>query len=405
MALFILSKVGDSLSKKKKQQQRSSGAKPQIGLWLGQDDICCAGYTSLDKCPEIVTACTKIAQLISTMTIHLMANTENGDVRINNELSRKIDIEPSPYMTRKQWTESVVMNLLLYGSGNSIVLPHTSDGFLGSLEVVSPSRVVLLSNTADRSYYVSIDGIQYSPDEVLHFVHNPDQYYPWRGKGFTVYLRDVANNLKQAAATEKGFMESKWKPSVIVKVDALTEEFASQSGRKKLLESYVESAEVGEPWLIPAEQFSVEQIRPLSLADLAISDVVKLDKATVAAVLGVPAFLLGVGEYNQKEWEMFINTTVLSIVTELQQEMTKKLITSPKMYLRFNYWSLLNWDIKTISDVLLAGSDRGFITGNEYRDRIGFEPREGLDELRILENYLPWDMSGKQKKLIQDGET
>ena len=338
------------------------------------------------------------------MTIHLMANTENGDVRINNELSRKIDIEPSPYMTRKQWTESVVMNLLLYGSGNSIVLPHTSDGFLGSLEVVSPSRVVLLQNTSDRSYYVSIDGIHYSPDEVLHFVHNPDQYYPWKGKGFTVYLRDVANNLKQAAATEKGFMESKWKPSVIVKVDALTEEFSSMSGRKKLLESYVESAEVGEPWLIPAEQFSVEQIRPLSLADLAISDVVKLDKATVAAVLGVPAFLLGVGEYNQKEWEMFINTTVLSIVTELQQEMTKKLITSPKMYLRFNYWSLLNWDIKTISDVLLAGSDRGFISGNEYRDRIGFEPREGLDELRVLENYIPYSMSGQQKKLIQDGE-
>lgn len=389
-------------NKRKPAQQRA--AAPQVGLWLQDSPICCSGYTSLDKCPEIVTACTKIAQLISTMTIHLMANTENGDVRINNELSRKIDIEPSPYMTRKQWTESVVMNLLLYGSGNSIVLPHTSDGFLGSLEVISPSRVVLLSNTTDRSYYVSIDGIQYSPDEVLHFVHNPDQYYPWKGKGFTVYLRDVANNLKQAAATEKGFMESKWKPSVIVKVDALTEEFSSMSGRKKLLESYVESAEVGEPWLIPAEQFSVEQIRPLSLADLAIADVVKLDKATVAAVLGVPAFLLGVGEYNQKEWEMFINTTALSIVTELQQEMTKKLITSPKMYLRFNYWSLLNWDIKTISDVLLAGSDRGFISGNEYRDRIGFEPREGLNDLRVLENYIPYEMSGAQKKLIQPSD-
>lgn len=405
MALFILSKVGDSLSKKKKQQQRSTGAKPQIGLWLGQDDICCTGYTSLDKCPEIVTACTKIAQMISTMTIHLMANTENGDIRINNELSRKIDIEPSPYMTRKQLVEAVVMNLLLYGKGNSIVLPHTADGYLGSLEVISPYRVGFIPDLQNRSYTVSIDGTQYAPDELLHFVHNPDQYYPWKGKGFTIYLKDIANNLKQAAATEKGFMESKWKPSVIVKVDALTEEFASQSGRSKLLESYVKSADVGEPWLIPAEQFSVEQIRPLSLSDLAIADVVKIDKSTVAAVLGVPAFILGVGEYNQKEWEMFINTTVLSIVTELQQEMTKKLILSPKMYLRFNYWSLLNWDIKTISDVLLAGSDRGFITGNEYRDRIGFEPREGLDELRILENYLPWDMSGKQKKLVQEGSS
>lgn len=388
--------------KNKPAQQRS--AAPQVGLWLQDSPIACEGYTSLDKCPEIVTACSKIAQMISTMTIHLMANTDNGDVRITNELSRKIDIEPSPHMTRKTWVEAVVMNLLLYGRGNSIVLPHTSDGYLGSLEVVSPYRVGLIPNINDRSYIVSIDGKQYAPDEVLHFVHNPDSLYPWKGKGFTLYLRDIANNLKQAATTEKGFMESKWKPSVIVKVDALTEEFATQSGRKKLLDSYVQSAEVGEPWLIPAEQFSVEQIRPLSLADLAISDVVKLDKSTVAAVLGVPAFLLGVGKYEQKEWEMFINTTILSIVMGLQQEMTKKLILSPKMYLRFNYWSLLNWDLQTISTVLLAGSDRGFITGNEYRDRIGFEPREGLDELRVLENYIPYDKSGAQKKLIQPSD-
>ena len=393
------------MSKKSKKQQRSANnAKPQIALWLGQDDICCTGYTSLDKCPEIVTACTKIAQMISTMTIHLMANTERGDVRITNELSRKIDINPSPYMTRKQWIEAVVMNLLLYGKGNSIVLPHTESGYLGSLEVIAPYRVCLLPDVQGRGYTVNIDGIAFSPDEVLHFTHNPDQYYPWKGKGFTLYLRDVANNLKQATKTEKGFMESKWKPSIIVKVDALTEEFASKSGRQKLLEDYVNSSEVGSPWIIPAAQFSVEQVKPLSLADLAIADTVKIDKATVASVLGVPAFLLGVGNYNQKEWEMFINTTVLSVVTELQQEMTKKLILSDKMYLKFNHWSLLNWDIKTISDVLLAGSDRGFITGNEYRDRIGFEPKDGLDELRVLENYIPVDKSGDQKKLVRDGD-
>lgn len=393
------------MSKKSKKQQRSAdSAKPQIALWLGQDDICCTGYTSLDKCPEIVTACTKIAQMISTMTIHLMANTERGDVRITNELSRKIDINPSPFMTRKQWVEAVVMNLLLYGKGNSIVLPHTESGYLDSLEVIAPYRVCLLPDAQGRGYIVSIDGMAFSPDEVLHFTHNPDQYYPWKGKGFTLYLRDVANNLKQATKTEKGFMESKWKPSIIVKVDALTEEFASKSGRQKLLEDYVNSSEIGSPWIIPAAQFSVEQVKPLSLADLAIADTVKIDKATVASVLGVPAFLLGVGSYNQKEWEMFVNTTVLSIVTELQQEMTKKLILSDKMYLKFNHWSLLNWDIKTISDVLLAGSDRGFISGNEYRDRIGFEPREGLDELRILENYIPVDKSGDQKKLVQDGD-
>lgn len=386
---------------KKKIQQRS--ATPRIGLWLQDSPICCTGYVSLDKCPEIITACSKIAQMISTMTIHLMANTENGDIRITNELSRKIDIQPCPYMTRKTWIEAIVMNLLLYGKGNSVVLPHTADGYLGSLEVIPAYQVTFSPDLLNRSYKININGVSFSPDEVLHFVYNPDKYYPWKGSGMTIYLQDVAKNLKQATTTEKSFMENP-QPSLIVKVDAMVDEFATKEGRAKILGDYVESTESGKPWLIPGEQFDVQQVKPLTLSDLAISNVVELDKKTVAAILGVPAFILGIGSFNADEWKMFVNTTVLSITTGIQQEMTKKLLTSPKMYLRFNIWSLLNWDLKQISDVLLAGSDRGFITGNEYRDRIGYEPKEGLDELRILENYLPWDMSGKQKKLIQEGE-
>ena len=88
----------------------------------------------------------------------------------------------------------------------------------------------------------------------------------------------------------------------------------------------------------------------------------------------------------------------------IQQEMTKKLILSPNWYIRFNILSLLDWDIQTISSVFCALADRGFVTGNEVRDKIGMSPREGLNDLRVLENYIPNDMSGLQKKLIQEGE-
>lgn len=382
-----------------RQTQTAAG----VAIWNGLGDICCEGYVRLDQCPEIVTAISKIAQLIAMTTIHLMANTERGDVRIINELSRKIDIEPCPYMTRKSWMEAIVNNLLLYGKGNSIVLPHTSNGYLGSLEVIPAYQVELVPDLNNRSYTVSINGKAYTPDEVLHFVHNPNKYYPWKGEGLTVYLKDIANNLKQGTKTTNAFMASP-KPSVIVKVDGFTEQFASKEGRQKLAAEYVTGAENGTPWIIPANQFEVEQIKPLSIADLAIKDTMTLDKTTVAAILQVPKFILGIDKFDQKEWEMFVNTTVRPIMIEIQQEMTKKLILSPKMYLRFNYWSLMGWDMKTISDVLLAGSDRGFITGNEYRDRIGFEPKDGLDDLRILENYIPYDMSGNQKKLTQDGD-
>ncbi len=386
-----------------RQTRATIPAKSALAVWMSDGEICCPGYTRLSDCPEIMTGCLRIAELIGSMTIYLMSNTNEGDVRIINELSRTIDITPNGNMTRSQWMTAIVMNLLLYGNGNSVVVPHTYEGILRSMEPISASRMSFMPvGTSYREYRVMIDGRERDPASVMHFVYNPDPNYLWKGRGVTIALRDIANNLKQAQATENAFMSSEWKPSIIVKVDALTEEFSSPEGREKLLESYVKPSRTGEPWLIPAEQFQVEQIKPLSLNDLAIKDTVELDKKTVAAVLGVPAFLLGVGEYNQAEWNNFIQTKVRAIAQGIQQEMTRVIITSPKWYLLLNFWSLLDYDLKSTSDILLAGADRGYVNGDEWRDRMHMAPA-GLKEFKILENYIPADMSGKQNKLVQNG--
>lgn len=382
-----------------KKQKKSA-----VGLWLGGGDDCCpAGYTRLSDNPEVVTACRRIAELVGMLTIHIMENTESGDKRIVNELSAKLDINPNPTMTRKTFIEACVMNMLLYGDGNAVVKVNTHEGLLGSLVPV-PANQVSFQPIGVEDYTVTISGRTYNKDDVLHFRINPDQNYLWRGRGFRILLKDLAGNLAQARKTERAFLKSEYKPSLIVKVDALVDEFSSAEGRQKLIESYMKPAEPGQPWIIPAEQFQVEQIKPLSLDDLAMSDNVKIDKQTIASILGIPAFILGAGDYNQKEWNNFINTQLKSIVMGMQQEMTRKLILSPKWYVRFNIMSLLDWDLQTISSVFCAMGDRGYVSGNEVRDKLGMSPREGLDELRILENYLPWDMSGLQKKLIQEGE-
>ena len=394
------------MSKKKRScPQARAEPKKRSAAWLCSPDafetLTCQGYTSLAHNPEIAAGVDTIARLIGSMTIQLMENQPDGDVRVKNELSRKIDIDPNSYTTREQFIHWIVRTLYLEGNGNAVVWPNTRAGIIRDLNPIPPAFASFIPD--GWGYKVVIDGKEYSPDKVLHFVLNPSSYYPWMGSGYRVSLADVANNLKQAATTQKGFMSSKWKPSIIVKVDALSDEFAGPEGRKKLLDDYVTTGEAGEPWLIPADQFSVEQVRPLTLSDLALDAMVTLDKRTVASVLGIPPFVLGVGDFNRDQWNNFVNTTIMPLARSIEQEMTKKLLLNPNWFFRFNSWSLYSY---SITELVSAGAemvDRIALRRNEWRSWLNLPPDPDMNELLALENYIPQDRLGDQGKLVQNG--
>ena len=362
------------------------------------DMLCSSGYTSLAKNPEIISAVNKIANLIGSMSIHLMQNTtDKGDIRIRNGLSRKIDIEPNRYMTRSTFIQTIVRALLLEGDGNAVVLPKTKDGLLDDLLPIPPSQTTFLPD--GYGYKIMIYGQTYEPWDLIHIAMNPNPEVPWKGEGYRKSLKQVAETLLQASITKKGFMESKWKPSIIVKVDADTDELSSKEGRSQLLKKYVTSTEAGEPWLLPADSFEVETVKPLSLKDLAIQENVELDKKTVAAILDVPPFVLGIGEFKADAWNNFINTRIKTICQCIEQAFTKAVLIDPTLYFRFNARSLHSYDLDTLANVGANLYTRGIMEGNEVRDWIDMPHKDGLDELVILENYIPAGMIGDQKKL------
>ena len=375
-----------------------TGTSAAIGLTSlkGWETVLSDGWKPVSQCPEVQMCVGVYADLISSMTIHLMRNTDHGDVREINELSRRIDIYPSRDMTRATFMQNLVRVLMT--EGNQVTLPQYNGELLENLKPLAPGEVSFTEDKKRDSYKVRWRDKEFDPQEVLHFVLNPDPNRPWRGRGYTVSLRDAVRGIRQAGATKQALMESP-SPSIIVKVDGLTEEFQSAEGRKALGKQYIDSSETGQPWFIPAEAFAVEQVKPLTLNDLAIKSSLELDKRSVAAIFGVPPFLVGVGAFNQDEYQHFLRTRVLSVARVIEQEMTKKLLYSPDLYWRMNAWSLYNYSITDLTQVGFAMVDRAAMTRNELREWISLPPREGLDEMFLLENYLPTDQLGNQKKL------
>ena len=367
--------------------------------------LCANGYTRLSDCAEVKMCASVYANLISSMTLHLLQNTLNGDIRVKNALSRKLDIEPHKLMTRKSWVYNIVWTMLTTGDGNQVTYPHYEEsGMLGDLEPLKPSQLSFLDKTEERGYYIVYGGNRLEPDEVLHFIINPDPERPWIGTGYRATLKDILKGIKQANHTKLKLMESP-APSIIVKVDGLTEEFSNVKGRRKLREQYIDASENGEPWIIPSENFSVDVIKPLTLNDLAIERNIELDKRTIAGLFGVPAFLVGVGEFNADEFNHFISTRLMPMATNIEQELTRKLIYSPDMYWHFNPRSLFAY---SLTEIITAGSamvDRMAMRRNEWRDWIGLTPDEEMEELLALENYIPADKLGEQNKLKGGEET
>lgn len=375
-------------------QQRSGGTS-LVGITINTPGVICPpGYHALMDAPEVAAAVWRISDMLGSMTIHEMKNTPAGDVRILDELARKVDISPWSLSNRSSWISWIASTMLT--QGEAFVLPTTSGGRLEDL-IPQPKAVAQLRPDG-QPYEVVVNGVAFRPDEVLHFPLRPDPRYPWKGVGPRVQLQSVVDSLIQTSVTKQAFMSADYKPPIIIGVNS-DADLGDPALRSNFLERYWKRSSPDEPVVLPADLVTVTQAKYLSLADLAIKDGVELDKKAVASIFGVPGFLVGVGQFIRSEYHTFINSVLLPLAQIIQQELTKKLLLSPDRYFRFNPRSLYAYDMKELAAIGDDQYDKGIMTGNEVRDWLGLSPMKGLDKLVRLENYIPNDAAGDQNKL------
>lgn len=381
----------------KGRQTRTATVQSLIGYYLRRGDGLPGGYHRLLDSPEVTACINAIAAPISSATIYLMENTKKGDQRVRDALARFVDVTPCPMMgTRQAWMDWIVTTMVGEGDGNAFVLPVFDGGKLAELRPMPGASVL----TTPEGYRVSWRGRTLNPDEVIHFRWHVDSDDPWRGRGVRTTAVELANSLRKTELLKESLSSPDYKPPLIVSVDS-DSDLGDAALRDEFRKTFLEDDEAGKPWILPGGMIKVEQVKPLNLTDLAVADTVKLDKQSIASLIGVPAFLLGVGDFSQKAYNNFIQRVIIPICVGIEQALTASLLVSERRYFAFNRRRLYAYDVKDLVGVYLNMHDRGIVNGDEVRETAMLDPA-GLTEFKVLENYIPGDMIGQQKKLIQE---
>lgn len=377
-------------------------SRPLMAYWLSSGPNCPPpGYTRLIDCPEIQGAIDMYASVIGAATIYLMENRKDGDHRLHNRLASKIDVDPYHLTTRQGFVAWIISTMMGDGDGNAFVFPRLDlDGHIMDLE---PMPGAVMQPTEDRrDYTVLWRGKTYRSSWLLHFQLFPDPSVPWRGRGYRVTGQQLADTLAGANALQTNLTNPDYKPPMVVYANVESDVFSDEK-RAEFRRKYLEDNDRGLPWILPRDVIEVDQLKPLSLADLAIKDTSELNRTAVATMFNMPPFLLGVGSFNRDQYNAWIKTSILPKCQVITQTLTRGLLDRDDWYFVMPEKRLYAYTPMEMVTMLLAMSDRGYVNGDEVRDAAMMDPR-GLTELKVLENYIPADMSGLQTKLIQGGD-
>lgn len=362
------------------------------------------GYTRLIDAPDVSACMNRIIGPISAATIYQMENTEQGDKRIRDELSRMVDINPCPGLGYRTLLINWILTTMLgEGDGNAYCLIDYGRTAWDPWRLIPMpgATTVSVGPIGYGEYQVRWNGSHFDPSEVLHFRLFSDPDRPFHGRGFRVQAIQIAKSLAETDALKRSLSRPNYKPPIAVMVNS-DSDLSDSEKREKFRQAYLDDTGSGKPWILPGDLVKLETIKPLSLADLAVKDTVEMDKRALCGVFGVPPFLLGLGAFNLQEYNLFVNSVLLPIVSGIEQELTAKLLADrPDRYFRFSRRRLYNYDLAQLIKIDCSMADRGYLTGDEVREDADRDPA-GLTEFKVLENYIPYDMSGAQKKLLQE---
>lgn len=321
------------------------------------------------KNSDVVYACVNyIASTIAKMPLNLYANTEEGKMKIDNDLSYLLKNRPNAYMNSVDFIQALVSNMLIYGNAFAKVI--TNRGKITELILLEPSNT-RLENVKNKWVVVTtINGKQ----EILNYnqvIHIRDLSEDGvRGISRVEAIKGKVSNRTNADNKLNRYMSNGLgvKGVITGKIDDNKAKIRLKEGFNKVLQSCDDNIAV------LTEGMTYQNINSSSLADDEFINNLKLTKADICAIFNINPALLGDSEQatnsNLETLKLDFIQSLLPLLIKIEQEFNYKLLSYDdrlKTYFKFNSSSAMRGNDKDRADYYTKMFRNGFITQDEIR--------------------------------------
>ena len=345
--------------------------------------------------PAVWECVNKITRSMSGLPIDVLEVIDrDGNTRRDesSRLYRLLNVSPNTFQTPADFLKRITVDYLTEGNAFIRIEKARGADYTAALTPLPPGQVQV-NNTPEgvRYVYLSEDGeqITYTSADIMH----------WKGIGNNLVgmslIHFAGTSLTEAASAQNASIElfrNKGKISGILSSES---PILNQKQMKDFIESFtaMKNADVGVP-LLP-QGFKFQQLG-LSPVDTQLLQTREFIVKEFARWFGIPYGLL-TGEASELVdlSNYFYETVIMPMCTELEQVLTRGLVKSDKIRLKFRTSVLKRMSDTTKIQMQTSYAQNGLRTRNELRREDGLERMDGADQLTAQNNLYPVDKLGE----------
>jgi HK97 family phage portal protein len=398
------------------------GPGPTSGFAVGSNN------RSFNKDTDLVTTaitCEKIlAETLSKLPIEIYrTDPEQGKVKYKEHyLYRLIHNYPNSYSTSTSFFTALEKNRNHYGNSFARIIRDKATGKIEALEHLSPKYITAYKLHNGELYFYYDDGDKkeaIANSGVLHFKFlSEDSLF---GMNPLAILNFELDNIFQGKTTlNKSYRNNLNIDKVIESNIANFNSPQAKQAVEDLKAEYSGSANTKKTPVLPAG-FKLIAAPTSSIQDAQILESINFSKRDIAALYGVPGYMIGMEGSNISIEQMGLNfkvNTIQYIAKLYRQELERKLLTEKDLIegvsIEFNTDALVEVDYTTKVTGVISQKKAGLMTPNEANRILGNKTFEQGDyhfvqmqdavPLEKLEEFLPLLMA-KNSKISLTGNT